>query len=185
MQTTGGSTSTWTEWDRLRQAGAAARAMLIAAAAEIWQVDPASCRAENGQVIHAASGRRVVLRPIGGEGRQPDAAAERRLERPQQFQPRSANRPSGSIRPRRSMARRSSAIDVKVPGMLTALIARPPVFGGKVKSFDADKAIGRAGSAACRRDRPRHRGGGRRFLACQTRPRGPGDRLGRRALGRA
>src|ERR1041384_5537233 len=53
IQMTGGSTSSWSEWERLRKAGAAARAMLIAAAAETWKVDPASCRTENGQVIHA------------------------------------------------------------------------------------------------------------------------------------
>src|SRR5213593_1583309 len=53
IQMVGGSTSTWTEWERLRKAGATARAMLIAAAAETWKVDPASCRTENGQVIHA------------------------------------------------------------------------------------------------------------------------------------
>ena len=58
IQMTGGSTSTWSEWDRLRKAGAAARFMLIAAAAETWKVDPASCRVENGYVIHAKSERR-------------------------------------------------------------------------------------------------------------------------------
>src|SRR5262245_49158821 len=59
IQMVGGSTSTWTEWERLRKAGAAARAMLIAAAAETWKVEPASCRAENGQVVHPDSGRRL------------------------------------------------------------------------------------------------------------------------------
>src|SRR5688572_1591983 len=59
MQMTGGSSSTWSEWERLRKAGAAARQMLVAAAAETWKVDPASCRAENGRVIHSVSGRRL------------------------------------------------------------------------------------------------------------------------------
>src|SRR5213079_2002281 len=58
IQVTGGSTCTWSEWERLRKAGATARAMLIAAAAETWKVDPASCRAENGHVFHTASRRR-------------------------------------------------------------------------------------------------------------------------------
>ena len=61
MQATGGSTSTWSEWERLRQAGAAAKAMLLAAAAQVWQVDAAGCRAENGQVIHDASGKKYHL----------------------------------------------------------------------------------------------------------------------------
>src|SRR5207247_6020846 len=59
IQMTGGSSSTWSEYDRVRKAGAAARMMLIAAAADTWQVEPNTCRAENGQVIHAASGRQL------------------------------------------------------------------------------------------------------------------------------
>ena len=55
-QITGGSTSTWTEWERLRKAGASARAMLIAAAAEMWGVAPATCGASDGHVAHAPSG---------------------------------------------------------------------------------------------------------------------------------
>ena len=51
MQMTGGSTSTWSEWDRLRKAGAAARQMLLTAAAETWKVDPARCRTENGFAV--------------------------------------------------------------------------------------------------------------------------------------
>src|SRR5688572_24727599 len=57
MQFVGGSTSTWTEWDRFRRAGATARAMLVAAAATAWKVEPATCRTENGRVIHAGSKR--------------------------------------------------------------------------------------------------------------------------------
>src|SRR5262245_61245324 len=60
IQVTGGSTSTWTEWERLRHAGATARAMLVVAAAQTWKVEPATCRTENGQVIHDASGRKLT-----------------------------------------------------------------------------------------------------------------------------
>src|SRR5262249_37506135 len=59
IQMVGGSTSTWTEGERLRKAGAAARAMLLAAAAQTWQVEPATCRAENGYVTHSGSRRRL------------------------------------------------------------------------------------------------------------------------------
>ncbi len=59
IQMTGGSTSTASEWDRLRQAGATARVMLIGAAAKNWKVDPASLRAENGFVINPATGTRA------------------------------------------------------------------------------------------------------------------------------
>src|SRR5262245_14524606 len=59
IQMTGGSTSTWTEWERVRKAGAAARQMLLAAAAETWSVEPANCRAENRQVMQGEAGRQV------------------------------------------------------------------------------------------------------------------------------
>src|ERR1700720_312406 len=59
IQMTGGSSSTWTEWERVRKAGATARAMLIAAAAAEWNVEPAACGTEPGHVVHAATGRRV------------------------------------------------------------------------------------------------------------------------------
>src|SRR6266566_4867665 len=56
---TGGSRSVRTSWDTLRKAGATARAMLVAAAAETWRVDRSTCRAEQGTVVHEASGRRL------------------------------------------------------------------------------------------------------------------------------
>ena len=59
MQATGGSTSTLVEWDRLRKAGATGKYMLIAAAAQTWNVDPSSCNAEKGYVIHPASGKKL------------------------------------------------------------------------------------------------------------------------------
>src|SRR5262249_26500900 len=59
IQMTGGSSSTWSEWERVRKAGAAARMMLVAAAAQTWKVEPSECRAENGFVAHAATGRKL------------------------------------------------------------------------------------------------------------------------------
>ena len=59
MQMTGGSTSTWSSFDQFRNAGATARAMLIAAAAQKWSVDPGTCRTENGAVVHSTSNRRL------------------------------------------------------------------------------------------------------------------------------
>jgi isoquinoline 1-oxidoreductase beta subunit len=59
IQGTGGSTSVWSEWDRLRKVGATARMMLIAAAAETWKVDPSTCRAEKGFVLHGPSQRKL------------------------------------------------------------------------------------------------------------------------------
>ena len=75
MQATGGSTSTWSEWERLRNAGATARAMLIAAAAETWKVDPKTCRTENSQVIHPDSGRRLSYGQLAEKASTMNAAA--------------------------------------------------------------------------------------------------------------
>ena len=68
IQGTGGSTSVSSEWERLRKVGATAREMLIAAAADTWKVDKASCRAENGKVVHS-SGKKSDLRPACRQGR--------------------------------------------------------------------------------------------------------------------
>src|ERR1051326_5438633 len=59
IQMTGGSTSPWTEWERVRKAGATARVMLIAAAAAEWKVEPATCSTEPGQVVHKDSGKKL------------------------------------------------------------------------------------------------------------------------------
>ena len=138
MQGTGGSTSTWTEWDRFPKAGATAREMLIAAAAKGWKVDPATCRAENGRVIHKG-GKSI------GYGELVDKASEN--AGPQG----SGAQEPGSLQDRRQARHRLDSpakingtaefgLDVRFPGMLTAVVAHPPVFGGKVKSFNADKA---------------------------------------------
>jgi isoquinoline 1-oxidoreductase subunit beta len=139
MQATGGSTSTWTEWERLRKSGAMARAMLIAAASEAWQVDPASCRTEAGQVIHTASGRRLSYGQLAEKASSMPPPKDVALKDPKDFK--LIGKPTKCIDTQEKINGKGTfGIDVKVPGMLTALIARPPVFGGKVKSFDAGKA---------------------------------------------
>ena len=84
-QITGGSTSTWTEWDRLRKAGASARAMLIEAAAAMWGVAPASCGASDGHVVHKESGRRLSYGSLVERGVSAVAAQERRAQRSQRL----------------------------------------------------------------------------------------------------
>src|SRR6202047_5616183 len=64
IQATGGSTSVRAFWKPLREAGASARAMLVQAAAQQWQVDPASCTTSNGEVIHSQSGRQLSYRAV-------------------------------------------------------------------------------------------------------------------------
>jgi isoquinoline 1-oxidoreductase beta subunit len=142
MQGTGGSTSTWESFGQLRQAGATARALLIAAAAQKWNVLAIDCRTEKGHVIsgaHKASygefADTAAKLPIPDEIKLKDAKDFVLIGKP--------------VRRLDSKAKVSGAaefgIDVKRPNMLIAVIARPPVFGAKVKSFDATKAKAVAG----------------------------------------
>ena len=139
IQMTGGSTSTWSEYDRLRKAGATARAMLVAAAADNWQVDPVSLRTVNGFVVHTPSGRRASFGSLANQAAQKKPPQDVKLKDPKEFNliGKSTKRLDS---PEKSNGSGIFGLDVKVPGMLVALIARPPVFGGKAKSFDAAKA---------------------------------------------
>lgn len=139
-QSTGGSTSVRTNYDRLRVAGATAREMLIAAAAAEWGVAAAACRAEGGRVMHDASGRSVSFGAVA------DAAAA--LEPPADPPLKSASGFTliGTRAPRLDTPSKvdgsaAFGLDVSVPGMLSALVARPPAFGGKARSFDPGPAL--------------------------------------------
>src|SRR5512142_1341809 len=137
MQGTGGSTSTWESYEQLRQAGATARALLIAAAAQKWNVQPIDCRTQKGYVISGAH--------KASYGELADAAAK--LPIPEEIKLKDAKDFVLIGKPTRRLDSKVKVggaaefgIDVKRPNMLIALIARPPVFGAKVKSFDAAKA---------------------------------------------
>jgi isoquinoline 1-oxidoreductase beta subunit len=139
MQITGGSTSTWTEWERLRKAGAAARAMLIAAAAAEWNVEPAACGTEPGHVIHAASGRRLSYGKLAEKAANLKPPENVKLKDPKDFH--LVGKPTRRLdTPDKVNGKAIFGLDVQLPGMLVALVARPPVFGGTVKSYSADKA---------------------------------------------
>ncbi len=139
IQGTGGSTSTWTEWERVRKAGATARAMLISAAAATWSVDPATCRTEQGQVVHPDTGRRLSFGQLAGKAAGLTPPQNVALKEPKNFKliGKSTKRLDT---PEKVNGTGLFGLDVNVPGMLVALVARPPVFGGKAKSFDATKA---------------------------------------------
>lgn len=137
MQMTGGSSSVWSEYDRLRKVGAAAREMLIIAAAATWRVDRKTCRAEKGRVIHK-NGRVLTYGSLAKKAAAVKVPKDVKLKEASEF--RLIGKPT---------ARLDSAVkvdgsarfgmDASLPGMLTAVIARPPVFGAKVKSFNAGK----------------------------------------------
>jgi len=142
MQMTGGSTSTWESFDQLRQAGATARALLIAAAAANWNVQPIDCHTAKGYVISGAH--------KASYGELADAAAK--LPVPNEIALKQAKDFTLIGKPTRRLDSRAKVsgtaefgIDVKRPDMVIALVARAPVFGAKVKSFDAAKAKAVAG----------------------------------------
>ena len=138
-QITGGSTSTWTEWERLRKAGASARAMLITAAADLWGVAPATCGASDGHVSHATSGRRASYGTLVERASRLSPPKDVALKDPKDFK--LIGKPTKRLdTPSKVDGTAIFGLDVNVPGMLVAVIARPPVFGGKVKAIDAADA---------------------------------------------
>ena len=138
MQITGGSTSTWTEWERVRKAGAAARQMLIAAAADTWKIDPANCRTENGFVI-SPTAQRASYGSLVEKASKLDPPQNVTVKNPKDFK--LVGKPTKRLdTPDKTNGKAIFGIDMHVPGMLVAAVARPPVFGGKLKSFNAEKA---------------------------------------------
>ncbi len=139
VQATGGSTSVRAMWQPLRQAGATARAMLIAAAAANWKVDAAGLKTDNGMVIgpngkkatYGQLAAKAATLPVPKDVKLKDAKefkfigkATRRLDTPSKI--------NGTAK---------FGMDAKLPGLLTAVVARSPVVGGKMVSFNADKAM--------------------------------------------
>lgn len=139
MQGTGGSTSTWSEFDRYRQAGAAARAMLVQAAATRFNVPVAEIRTENGEVIAGTQRARYgALADDAGMLKAPDAATLK-LKDPKDWK--IIGKPTKRLdSPEKITGRAQFGMDVQFDGLLTAVVAHAPVFGGKVKSFDATAA---------------------------------------------
>src|SRR5216117_4057442 len=139
MQGTGGSTALANSYEQMRKAGAAARAMLLAAAAERWNVAPDSITIARGAVVHLPSNRKTTFGQLAASAAKQPVPQDVKLKDPKDFA-------LIGLRMTRTDTRAKSngtAIytqDVKLPGMLTALIAHPPRFGGKQKSFDAAKA---------------------------------------------
>ncbi|MFQ5865017.1 MAG: molybdopterin cofactor-binding domain-containing protein [bacterium] len=138
--TTGGSTSVRTSWEKLRKAGATAREMLITAAAQTWNVDRATCRAEKGVVIHNPSKRRLTYGELVETTAKLSVPEIVPLKDPKDFRiiGQSLSRLDS---PEKTNGSAVFGIDMEVPGMLVAMVEHCPVFGGKVKSFDATKAL--------------------------------------------
>jgi isoquinoline 1-oxidoreductase subunit beta len=140
FQVTGGSTSVRAMWEPLRRAGAVARVMLIAAAANDWNVDPLTCYAEHGEVIHAPTGQRLkygALVDAAAKLPVPDHVA---LKDPKDFT--LIGTPAKRIdTPRKVDGKAVFGIDAVVPGMKFATVAACPVLGGKLAGVDDSKAM--------------------------------------------
>jgi len=136
---TGGSRGIRTSQDYVRKGGAAARMMLVQAAADEWKVSAAQCRAARGVITHEASGRSTTYGKVAAAASRLDVPADVPLKDPSQWQI------IGKPLKRLDTASKLTGelvygIDLRLPGMLNAAIRDCPVFGGKVRSVDSAKA---------------------------------------------
>ena len=137
MQVTGGSSSVRSSWQPFRQAGASAKALLVEAAAKKWGVDKSSLRTEDGHVIYGD--KRASYGALATAAAALPVPENVALKDPKDFKLIGTNvkRIEGESK---VTGQAQFSMDVKLPDMLTAVVAHPPVCGGKVKSFNADKA---------------------------------------------
>ncbi len=139
VQATGNSNAIRGSWQPLRQAGATARTLLVSAAAKRWNVDPASCRAQSGEVRHAATGRRFKYGELAADAARLPVPEKVVLKRPADFK--LIGTPAKRLdTPSKVNGSAVYGIDVRPPGVKIATLAQSPVFGGRVKSVDDAKA---------------------------------------------
>ena len=135
VQATGNSNAIRGAWQPLRQAGAAARTMLVSAAATRWNVDPGTCRAERGEVVHAPTGMRIGYGELAADAARlpvPEAVA---LKRAENFK--LIGTPAKRLdTPAKVDGTAVYGIDVRPPGVKIATLAQSPVFGGRLKRVD-------------------------------------------------
>jgi isoquinoline 1-oxidoreductase beta subunit len=136
---TGGSDSIESSWRPLRRAAAAARTMLLSAAAKSWGVEAGSCRAEKGSVVHGPTGRRLSYGRLASAAALEAVPKEPVLKDAKDF--RIVGTPVLRVDgPDIVTGKATYGLDARVPGMAFAAVARCPVAGGKVRRFDASKA---------------------------------------------
>jgi isoquinoline 1-oxidoreductase subunit beta len=139
VQATGNSNAIRGAWQPLRQAGAAARTMLVAAAAKKWNVDPASCRAQNGEVLHPPTGRSIEYGALAADAAGMPVPEKIALKRPQDFK--LIGTPAKRLdTPAKVNGTAVYGIDVRPSGVKIATLAQSPVFGGRVKNVDDSAA---------------------------------------------
>lgn len=142
VQATGNSNALRGGWKPLREAGATAKAMLVAAAARRWGVDAKSCRAQDGEVIHEASRKRLKYGELAADAAQIPIPNKVELKRPEDFRligmPAKRLDAAGKVN-----GAATYGIDVRPPGVKIATLTQSPVFGGRIKNVDdsAAKAV--------------------------------------------
>jgi isoquinoline 1-oxidoreductase beta subunit len=137
-QSTGGSSSVRTHFEPLRHAGAVARDMLLAAAATAWKVSKNECRTENGMVLHTKSSRQLSYGELAQAASALPVPKDVSLKSDKNF--RLIGKPIKRLDAKGAITGETKyAIDIQLPGMLTAVIAHPPVFGGALETFDDKK----------------------------------------------
>lgn len=139
IQVTGNSNSIRAFWKPLRTAGATARAMLVEAAAQQWQVDPAGCTTVNGEVIHNDSGRKLSYGALAAAASSQPPPKDVALKDPKDFK--LIGTPLKRFdTPDKVNGKAIYGIDAMLPGMKFATLAACPVFGGKVAKVDDSAA---------------------------------------------
>jgi isoquinoline 1-oxidoreductase beta subunit len=142
LQATGNSNAIRAAWQPLRQAGAVARTMLVSAAAKRWNVDPASCRAQSGEVLHPPTGRSIKYGELAADAARMPVPDNVVLKQPEDFK--LIGTPAKRLdTPAKVNGTAVYGIDVRPPGVKIATLAQSPVFGGRVKSINdaAAKAV--------------------------------------------
>lgn len=144
LQMTGGSTSLATSWQPLRVAGACAREMLVSAAARIWAVSAADCQVDDGQVLHPNGSDALKF------GQLVELAAKETVPDEPALKPANEWKYIGKSRGRLDALAKSTGtaqygIDVELPGMVYAVVTRPPRYGATVASFDASESLAMPG----------------------------------------
>src|SRR2546426_868908 len=144
FQMTGASSSVKFLYEPMRRAGAAARSMLVAAAAQTWNVDPASCRAHRGVVTHTPTGRRLGYGALADRAATLPVPTQVTLKDPKDFT--LIGTPAKRLdTPAKVNGTAQFSIDVRLPGMKIATVAASPVLGGKLAELDDSKAKAIAG----------------------------------------
>ena len=140
VRLTGGSTSVKAGWQQLRSAGATARQLLLQAAAQTLGVELSTLRTELSEVIHDASGRRLSYASLLETASALPTPEAVELKAPEDFRliGTDIKRIEG---PEKVNGEAQFSLDIQLPGMLNAVVARAPMYGGKVKHYRADKAL--------------------------------------------